>query len=98
MIDNGIETPIPFAVIGERGAVWYERLKTALEAAHTDDYVAIAIETGDYAIGKTSATAMRLMDSQNPKAQLYVRRIGNRPEPELARRLFDFEKAASSVK
>ncbi len=74
--------------ISARGAARYEELREQIEATDWNRFVAIDVVSGDYAIGRTSGDAMRGMDARNPEARLFLRKIGNEPEPGLAMRAF----------
>ena len=74
--------------IGERGAAWYLAHQRPLEAEHPDQYVAVQVDTGEFAIAPLASLTTRILRKRGiPGGRFYVRRIGNTPEPELAARL-----------
>lgn len=91
----GEQTEYPFVSaqtlhdISERGEAWYRAHQTELEAENYDKYVAVQVDSGVYAVAPlASATTRELRRRGVPGGRIYVRRIGNTPEPERAARLF----------
>jgi hypothetical protein len=78
--------------VSTRGVEWFARLESTLTHDFSlRDYVAIDVVSGEYAVARSTSQAMRTLHRLHPNAQLFLRRIGDEPEPELAARLFDAE-------
>ena len=74
--------------LSSRGlAIYDEQLKPVLEPQYDKKYVAIHVETGDYAVADSSGNAMRAIRKRYPEGWLVMKRIGNEPEWGLAARL-----------
>lgn len=83
----------------QRGAALYDRkLKPLLEPAHNNGYVAIHVETEDYALGKSSGDAMRAMRQKRPEGHLVILHIGPEPEWGLVARLLAGQMRAGQQK
>jgi hypothetical protein len=78
----------PTELISDKGRDWYARLRPEVEPAHQGAYIAIEVETGDFAVAGSSGDAMRELYRRHPGASFYIRRVGDIAEPELASRLF----------
>jgi len=73
------------ASIEERGqAIYDERLKAILEPAHNGQAVAIHLNSGDYAIHRNWARAMRELRQQHPEGEVYALFIGPPTPAEMA--------------
>jgi hypothetical protein len=78
--------------LGAKGQAIYEKLKPILEPAHDRQFVAIHVDTEDYAIGRSSSKATRTLLQRHPvDGRLYIRKIGDEPEYNLAARLLASE-------
>ncbi len=78
----------PLDDVTRRGLALYEdRLKDALEPAHTGDVVAIHLDTGDHAVAPSSPEAMRAMRLVHPRGLLFLYTIGAATDHGLARRM-----------
>ena len=75
----------------EQGAARYSAIHPTLEADHRGDYVAIHIDSGDYAVGRSTASAMRLLRQRHPRGHLFLSKIGDEPEYGLAARFLSSE-------
>jgi hypothetical protein len=70
-------------------AIYNEKLKATLEPAHTNEYVAIHVDTGDFAVSKRRSEATRVMLSRyGTDGRLLAMKIGPEPEYGLAVRVF----------
>lgn len=84
---SAIET-VPFVSqatrneIAARGQTLYDTLlKSVLEGEHSNRYVVIHVDSGDYAVGRTFTEANRIMQTRYPgQGRLFGRKIG--PEPD----------------
>ena len=86
--------------ISERGAAIYAaQLKAAMEPQRNNQYIAIHIDSGDYAAAKTTAAATRELLRRHPAdGRIYLRKIGDEPEYELAGRILSGERQAGQTK
>jgi hypothetical protein len=63
--------------IEEQGqALYEEHLKRLLEPDHSGEAVAIHLSTGDYAVHRNWAMAMRQLRRQHPEGEIYTLFIG----------------------
>src|SRR5437763_118671 len=80
------------AELTERGQAIYDKLKSQLEPEHNNRYVAIHVDTEDYAIGRNYSTALREILKRHPvDGRLFGRRIGSKPDYSLAARVLTSE-------
>ena len=64
--------------VAARGEALYEqRIRTQVEAAHTGEFVVVDIETGDYEIDADDLAATKRALAKRPEAVLYGLRIGS---------------------
>ncbi len=64
--------------IGARGdAIYDETLKDLLEPAHKNEFVAIDVQTGAHAVGKTILEAVDALAAPRPET-VWIKRIGHR--------------------
>ena len=63
--------------IGGRGDAIYTKLKPLLEPTHRNEFVAIDVKTGAYAVGKTILNAVDALAARNPRT-VWIKRIGHR--------------------
>jgi hypothetical protein len=71
--------------IEERGqAIYDEHLKRVLEPEHLGDAVAIHLPSGDYAVHRNWAMAMRQIRRQHPEGEVYTLFIGPPTPAEIA--------------
>lgn len=68
-------SPEETAARGE--AIYAERIRARVEAAHSGEFVVVDIETGDYEIGVDDLTATKRALASHPDAILYGLRIGS---------------------
>ena len=75
--------------LAERGSrIYDERLKAILEPGRNGEWVAIHTDTGDYALGKNSPTALRALRSKQPEGLVVTMPVGpDREDPTLYRML-----------
>ena len=74
--------------LSARGLRLYEeKLKPLLEPARNNEYVAIHVDSEDYALGKSSGDAMRAMRQRRRDGRLVILQVGLEPEWGLAARL-----------
>ena len=65
-------------LVAERAkAIYSERLRTELEAAHPSDYVAIEPESGEYFVANSFAGAVAAARAAYPSRISFVIRIGH---------------------
>lgn len=78
-----------------RGLALYDgKLKGLLEPDHNNEFVAIHVDSEDYAVARSSGDAMRAMPARHPMdGRLVIRRIGPEPEYGLAARILSGETA-----
>ena len=61
-----------------RGTELYEsKIRRLVEAGNTDRYLAIDIETGDYAVADARYDAAKELIDKSPDAQIWIIRIGH---------------------
>ncbi len=58
------------------GAIYAERLKPLLEPAHNGEWVAIHVDTGDYALGKNAPRALDALREKQPIGLVVTMRVG----------------------
>lgn len=81
-LEQEIPTPASVAddgldAVTRRGlAVYDARLKAQLEPAHNGEAVAIHVDSGEYAVARTSGVAMREMRRRRPDGPLVLHTIG----------------------
>jgi hypothetical protein len=64
--------------IAERGTQFYDtRIRRLVEADNIDRYLAINVETGDYAVADQRYEAARAVRQRHPDAQIWFIRIGH---------------------
>ncbi len=83
---------VPDAVLtelSERGqAIYADQLQQKLESDALNQFVAIHVDTEEYAVARTSAAAMRAIRQRLPAdGRLFIRRIGSTPQYGLASRI-----------
>ena len=84
--------------LSRRGlAIYDEKLKPILEPRFDKKYVAIHVDTEDYAVARSSGNAMRAIRERHPEGWLVMKRIGNEPEWGLAGRILAGELAAGRI-
>ena len=79
-------------------AIYDEKLKPILEPEFDKKYVAIHVDTEDYAVADSSGDAMRAMRKRHMEGRLVMRRIGNEPEWGLAARILAGRLASGQAK
>ena len=75
--------------VARLGQDLYEsRIRGLVEADHIGRYIAIHVDTGDYVVARTTAEATRTLLKTHPRdGRIFLRRIGDEPEYELAARI-----------
>ena len=69
-------------------AIYTERLQALLEPAHNGEWVAIHVDTGDYAVGKNSPRALDALRTMHPAGLVVTLLVGpEREDPTLYRML-----------
>ncbi len=58
-------------------AIYEERLQSALEAAHRDEFLTIEPDSGDYFVGSTMREAIDAARTAHPGKISFVMRIGH---------------------
>ncbi len=80
-------------------AIYDAKLKALLEPAQNNQFVAIHVDTEDYALGRSSSAATQALLKRHPiDGRLVVRKIGPEPEYGLAARLLAGEMMAGGRK
>lgn len=68
--------------------MYYARFRDLVEPENKGKFIAIHVDSGDYAIAKSTAEATRaLRKTHELDGRIYLRRIGEEPEYELASRI-----------
>ena len=93
-----IPTEEEMAELSTRGQAVYETKKALLEPEFNNQYVAIHVDTGDYVVAKSSASATRTLHQRHPPGRACTRKIGNEPEYGLVARLIVGEMMAERFK
>jgi hypothetical protein len=74
--------------VTQRGRAIYEsKLKAVLEPQHNNQFVAIHLDSGEYAVADSTGNAMRAIRKTLPQGRLYLTKIGSEPEYGLAARI-----------
>jgi len=85
--------------LSQRGQALYEtRFKPLLEPAYNGQFVAIHVDSEQYAVGKSSGAAMRAMRQRQPEERLVTLKIGPEPQWGLAARLLAGQMIAGQQK
>jgi hypothetical protein len=96
---NGLVGQAVLDDLHEKGMAVYERLKQSLESKHWNRFVAIHVDSGDFAVGSTAGEASRnLRVARSPDGRMFIRKIGDEPEYELAARILAGDLAARATK
>jgi hypothetical protein len=96
---NGLVSQDMLDELHAKGSAVYERLRQSLESEHWNRFVAIHVDSGDYAVGKTAGEASRRLRAlRQPDGRMFLRKIGNEPEYELSARILDGEMEARKPK
>ena len=83
--------------IGQKGDILFEKLRDRIWQGNEGKFIAIHVDTGDYAIGKDSREAsLAVRAGRAPDGRLYVRRLSDEPDYSLAARSLVGEMAASA--
>ena len=82
------------------GSDLYEtKLKALVEPQYAGQYIAIHVDSEDYAIGKSTAVATRSLKKRHPlDGRIYIRKIGDEPEYSLSARLVAGDRLADRTK
>lgn len=65
--------------IARRGdEIYDQQVRAHVKAGNEGNVVAIDVETGAYAVGKTALAASKRLRSQHPEAEIWFVRIGHR--------------------
>ncbi len=65
-------------VVAQRARLVYDRtLRVKLEAEHTDEFVAIEPESGDYFLGRTLSEAIQAARRAHPERLPFAMRVGH---------------------
>ncbi len=70
-------------VAGRASAIYEQKLRSRLEPAHLDDFVAIEPESGDYFLGSTLSEAIQGARAAYPDRLSFALRIGHESTVEL---------------
>ena len=88
--------PYTLDEIEQRGLAIYEGLKPLLEPSENGRMVAIHIDSGDYATGRSSSEARQMLRHRQPQGQLLIMNIGPEPNYTLAARIIAGQLASGS--
>jgi hypothetical protein len=75
-------------------AIYDTKLRDILEPTHSNEYVVIHVDSGDYALGKKFSKALRAIRQRHEPGRLVGRRIGNESEYGLAARILASQSAS----
>ena len=65
------------AEIANRGRELYrDRLQATIEPAHRGEYIAIDVESGDYALAADEDLAVEQIEQRRPDGTIYLIRVG----------------------
>jgi hypothetical protein len=85
--------------VSEPGAAIYAHRIRPIERNHLGEYVAIHVDSGDFAIARTAgAVAREPRKAHAPDGRAYLREVGDEPEYMLAARLFGAAAASGQTK
>ncbi len=86
--------------LSRRGLAIYEtKLKALLEPEQNNKFVAIHVDSEDYAVARSSGDAMRaILKRHEADGRLVIRKIGSEPEYGLAARILAGEMMATHKK
>jgi len=70
------DTYSPEEVVRLGKRLYEERVKPEVEPQHLGKFLALDIDTGHYALGKDSRTALQAARTQWPDAPLFLMRVG----------------------
>jgi len=92
--DDSDEAIAEIERLGE--ALYEEKVRDLVEPDYVNHYAAIHVDSGDYAVGKSTVHALRAMDKIRPEAsgRIYLRRIGDEPDYALIARIIAGEMRA----
>ena len=95
--DSADATPSFREELSQRGKAIYEtRLKALVETQCNNQYIAIHIDSGDYAVAKSTGAATRTLLKTHPAdGRIYLRKIGDEPDYSLAARILAGEMMAA---
>jgi len=79
-------------------AIYDSRLKPILEPIYNNRFLAIHLDSEDYAVGQSTGEAMRTLRRRHPEGQLYLQKIGPEPEYGLAARILSGEMIGGTQK
>ena len=65
------------SLISRAKVIYEQRLRSDLEANHTDQFVAIEPDSGDFFIGETFDEAVKLARSKHPSKLSHTIRVGH---------------------
>ncbi len=83
-----------------KGEVIYDSLQTSLlETVGAGRYIAIHVDSGDFAAGRSTAEATRMLRQRHPAdGRIFLRQIGDEPDYSLAARLLAGEMSMGRTK
>src|SRR5687768_13244855 len=81
------------------GDAIFEHLRERVWPGNEGKFIAIHVDTGEYAIGRSSWDASKaLLNGKPPDGRMYVRKLSDEPDYALAARILAGEMAAGSRK
>jgi hypothetical protein len=96
---SGLADQATLDELDKKGMAIYDRLKDQLEAESLNRCAAIHVGTGEFSVASSAIEAMRsLLRIHGPDGQLFVRKIGDEPEYDLAARILAGELVAGAQK
>ncbi len=66
---------LPLEDLAERGFAIYDRLRPALEPRLDGNFIAIHVDSGEYAVSTSKANAMRAVRKLKDTGQLFLRKM-----------------------
>lgn len=79
--------------------LYADDIRRQVNGVHDGEFVAIHVDTGDFAVGRTATSAIREIRTRRPAdGRVFIRRIGDEPEYELAARILAGEARAGMSK
>lgn len=99
--DNGagLLTAEEVKTLSRLGRAVYERLRPAVEPGNEGKYIALHVDTEEYAIGSTATEARRLLRARRePNGRMHTQKIGDEPDYSLASVMLTGQVASGSRK
>jgi hypothetical protein len=78
--------------------IYETRLRTELEPAFDNQFVALHVDSGDYTVARSSGDAIRALAKRHDDFHFYVRKIGREPENSLSARILSSDLVSGAIK